>query len=185
MTSSVFKHWLSSIIMLAGICWCQTIINHLSTLSFDLLALGWLYVTRNSTQRDTLILAALTGFLAESQSLIPRGMMIMTYVLAGGLMIYLRTHIQTQKRAYVFYSVIPALSSLTHTILIKTLYPHLLWTHFSALITQIWLSLLVQTSIVIGWLYWQQRTRYLSSHYSGHHSYQYPTKSHSSNQRHY
>ena len=143
MTSSVVKHWLSTIIILAGICGCQTIINNLGYLSFNLLAVGWLYVTRNSPPRDTLILAALTGFLAESQSLIPRGMMIMSYIISGGLMIYLRTHIQTQKRDYLFYSLIPALMGLTHSILIRALYPHLLWTHFGALITQIWLSFLV------------------------------------------
>ena len=150
-------------LLLVIISLSQYVLNSLGYISFDLLSLGWLYVSYGMRPATTVTLALFTGLLAESQSLAPQGMMILSYAGLSLFVLHLQGHIQHARKNYVFYGGLPILTSSVNMLLIAILYPHLTRWHLSQHLLHISLSLTIQTILVLGWIAWREQRHTHSS----------------------
>lgn len=148
---------LRSWLLLVIISLSQLVLNSLGYISFDLLSLGWLYVSHGTSPATTVTLALLTGLLAESQSLAPQGMMILHYAGLSLLLLHLEEHIQPARKNYLFYGGVPILTGSVNMLLTTTLYPHLTRWHLSQHLLHTSFSLTIQTILVLGWIAWRGR----------------------------
>lgn len=148
------------ILILQTACLMESLVDYVTDLNCDFLSLGWVYVVQKSSFATTLVWAGVAGFLAESQSLTPQGMMIVIYALIGGLLSMIRPSMMSSDQDIFFYVATPILVGLWISVFIWILNSHL-WSglfsvHSNPLslhLGKLWGTLLIQSIITLLWVF--------------------------------